>query len=151
MALPTPTNARCSVARGLEILGQKWTLLIVRDAFLGRTRFSEFRERLGVAPDVLADRLALLVDNGILETRSYQQEGERAREEYVLTDAGRALRPVLAAFSAWGDAHRPTGFGPASLYREASSGRPLSLAFVDSDGRVVPNDEVEVVRGPGAL
>ena len=98
---------RCSIARSLEVLGQKWSLLIVREAMWGRTRFAEFRARLGVAPDVLTDRLGRLVDAGILERRPYREDGEREREEYVLTDAGRALLPVLAAMSAWGDEYRP--------------------------------------------
>ena len=110
---------RCSIARSLEVLGQKWSLLIVREAMWGRTRFAEFRARLGVAPD-------------------------------VLTDAGRALLPVLAAMSAWGDEYRPSGFGPAALYSDRESGTPLRLAFVDADGVERDTTEVEVVRGPGA-
>ncbi len=88
------TNAsteRCSIARSLEVVGQKWSLLILREAFWGRTRFAEFRARLGVAPDVLTDRLGRLVDAGILQRRPYREDGEREREEYVLTEAGPAL------------------------------------------------------------
>ena len=147
----TDRNPRCSIARSLEVLGEKWTLLIVREAFWGRTRFAQFRERLGVAPDVLADRLATLVEAGVFERRAYRAEGEREREEYVLTDEGRALLPVLAAFAQWGDEYRPTGFGAAAEYRESASGRPLRVAFVDADGREVADDAITVVRGPGAL
>ena len=146
----TAVDSRCSIARGLEILGQKWTLLIVREAFKGRTRFAEFRERLGIAPDVLADRLNALVENGILERRAYREAGEREREEYVLTDAGRDLAPVLVAIRDWGDEHRPTGFGPAALYTDRDSGAPLRLAFVDADGAERDPAGVAVVRGPGA-
>ena len=141
---------RCSIARSLEVLGQKWSLLIVREAMWGRTRFAEFRSRLGIAPDVLTDRLGRLVDGGILERRPYRDDGEREREEYVLTDAGRALLPVLAAMSAWGDEHRPSGFGPAALYTDRHSGAPLRLAFVDADGTERDPEGVAVVRGPGA-
>jgi DNA-binding HxlR family transcriptional regulator len=146
----TAVDSRCSIARGLEILGQKWTLLIVREAFKGRTRFAEFRERLGIAPDVLADRLNALVENGILERRAYREAGEREREEYVLTDAGRDLAPVLVAIRDWGDEHRPTGFGPAALPVEEATGASVRMAFLTDDGREVPARDVGLVRGPGA-
>ena len=149
--MSTAVNSRCSIARSLEILGQKWSLLIVREAFFGRTRFSEFRERLGVAPDVLTDRLARLVDAGILDRRSYREDGARERHEYVLTEAGHGLRPVLAALAEWGDDHRPTGYGPAVRYVETVTGNPVHVAFLSADGRPVPDAEVSAVRGPGAL
>jgi DNA-binding HxlR family transcriptional regulator len=144
------TAERCSIARSLDVVGQKWSLLILREAFWGRTRFAEFRERLGVAPDVLTDRLGRLVDAGILERRPYRDSGEREREEYVLTEAGRALLPVLAAMSAWGDVYQPSGFGPAAVYTDRESGAPLRLAFLDADGNERDTAQVEVVRGPGA-
>jgi DNA-binding HxlR family transcriptional regulator len=147
----TARNPRCSIARSLEVLGEKWTLLIVREAFFGRTRFAEFRERLGVAPDVLADRLGTLVEAGVFERRPYREAGEREREEYVLTEEGRALLPVLGAFVQWGDAYRPTGFGPATRYTDGRSGEAVRLAFVDPTGREVALDDVTVVKGPGAL
>ena len=147
----TARNPRCSIARSLEVLGEKWTLLVVREAFFGRTRFAEFRERLGIAPDVLTDRLATLVDAGVFVRRAYREPGEREREEYVLTDEGRALLPVLGALVQWGDEYRPTGFGPATRYTDARSGEGVRLAFVDPSGREVPLDDITVVRGPGAL
>jgi DNA-binding HxlR family transcriptional regulator len=154
-AMPPITDAtteRCSIARSLEVLGHKWSLLIVREATLrGRTRFADFRAALGIAPDVLTDRLARLVDAGILGRRPYREEGERERVEYVLTDTGAALLPVLAAITAWGDEHRPSGFGPAALYLDRRTGEPVRLAFVDPEGREVAPDEVEVVAGPGFL
>ena len=148
---PHAIAERCSIARSLEVVGQKWSLLILREAFWGRTRFAEFRARLGVAPDVLTDRLGRLVDADILERRPYRDDGEREREEYVLTEAGRDLLPVLAAMSAWGDVYEPSGFGPAALYADRESGTPLRLAFVDADGTEHDTAQVEVVRGPGAL
>ena len=142
---------RCSIARSLEVLGLKWSLLIVREAMWGRTRFAEFRARLGVAPDVLTHRLARLVDAGVLERRPYRDDGEREREEYVLTEAGRALVPVLAAMNAWGDEYRPCGFGSAAVYIDRETGEPLRLAFLAPDGSEREVSEVAVVRGPGAL
>jgi DNA-binding HxlR family transcriptional regulator len=148
----TARNPRCSIARSLEVLGEKWTLLVVREAFFGRTRFAEFRERLGVAPDVLADRLTTLVEAGVFARRAYRELGEREREEYVLTDHGRALLPVLAAFTQWGDEYLPTGFGPSAQYALAApGGATVRLAFVDDSGVEVDLDGIVVVRGPGAL
>lgn len=150
---PTPRerNARCSVARSLEILGEKWTLLVVREAFFGVTRFADFRARLGIAPDVLTARLETLVEGGVLERRPYRDAGQRQRDEYVLTAAGGELQTVLAAFVAWGDVHRPSGFGPSVAYIDRATETPVRLAFVADDGRELAPQEVAVVPGPGAL
>jgi DNA-binding HxlR family transcriptional regulator len=139
-------DTRCSISRSLEVLGERWTLLIVREAFWGRTRFSQFRESLGVAPDVLTDRLGTLVDYGVMERRPYREEGGREREEYVLTDAGEELRYVLGALNTWGDRHRPSPSGSAMSWLEASTGEPVELRFVNQTGRVLELDEVTVVR-----
>src|SRR3954447_23788708 len=141
-------DVRCSIARSLEVLGEKWTLLVVREAFLGRTRFSEFRSALGVAPDVLADRLSTLVDVGVLERRPYQEDGGRRREEYVLTPAGQDLRVVLGALHTWGNEHRPAAAGPSSAFVEGSTGEPVALTFLSADGRRLAPQEVAVVRLP---
>jgi DNA-binding HxlR family transcriptional regulator len=140
------TDSRCSIARSLEVLGERWTLLVVRDAFRGRTRFSQFRESLGVAPDVLADRLSTLVSVGVLTRRAYRSDGGREREEYVLTPAGEELRYVLGALNAWGDRHRQSSEGSAAAYVEATSGLPVELRFVTPDGRLLQHDEVATVR-----
>lgn len=145
MKSPTLVNQRCSIARSLVVLGEKWTLLVVRDVRLGHTRFSDIRSRLGVAPDVLADRLGKLVDLGVLERRAYRQDGAREREEYVLTPAGEDLAPVLAGLHQWGTRHLPTDLSPASRYVEAATGRPLHVAFVDDDGRSVDIAAVAVL------
>jgi DNA-binding HxlR family transcriptional regulator len=147
---PVAAEPRCSIARSLEVLGQKWTLLIVRETMWGYTRFADFRARLGIAADVLADRLSTLVEHGVLERRAYRADGEREREEYILTAAGRDLVPILAAIAAWGDEHRPTGFGPAAVYTEEATGIPLRVAMVTPDGRELTPSEVTVIRGPGA-
>ena len=152
MAHPVSTlSPRCSIARSLDFLGEKWTLLIIREGVWGRTRFSEFRERLGVAPDVLADRLATLVEHGVFETRSYRDEGARERTEYVLTPAGHDLKYVLGALNEWGDEHNPSGAGSASRYVDAISNQPLRVAFLDADGHEVPIARAVAVPGPGAL
>jgi DNA-binding HxlR family transcriptional regulator len=135
----------CSIARSLEVLGEKWTFLVVREALFGVTRFADFRARLGVAPDVLTARLARLVDAGVLEKVPYQEPGARQRFEYRLTDAGRELQIVLGALQQWGDAHCPHEAGP-TIVRRSAAGRPLDVAFVDDRDRAVPLDDVRFER-----
>lgn len=94
-------DMHCSVARSLEIIGEWWTLLILRDAFLGVRRFEDFAERLGIARNVLTSRLETLVEAEVLERRVYDEARNRA--DYVLTPKGRALWPVLTAIRQWGD------------------------------------------------
>ena len=139
-------GVRCSIARSLQVLGEKWTLLVVREALWGRTRFTEFRQALGVAPDVLADRLATLVEHGVMERRPYRVDGGREREEYVLTAAGEELRLVLGALNAWGDRNRPAPDGPASVFVETETGEPVSLSFTTPDGRRLEPTAVSAVR-----
>ncbi|WP_420368575.1 winged helix-turn-helix transcriptional regulator [Curtobacterium sp. L1-20] len=101
-------DERCPIARSLDVLGEKWTLMIVRDALAGSTRFSQFRESLGVPREVLTARLASLVEGGVFARTSYKPDGGRVRDEYVLTDAGRDLSLVLLALGGWADRHRPS-------------------------------------------
>ena len=100
----------CSVARSLEVIGEWWTLLVVREAFNGVRRFDDFQGRLGIARNVLATRLQGLVDHGILERRLYQQRPERF--EYRLTDKGRDLYPILISLMRWGDKYTAGDSGP---------------------------------------
>lgn len=95
------SDMNCSVARSLEYVGEWWTLLIVRDALFGITRFEEFQQRLGIARNILAKRLDTLVEAGVLERQPYDES--RERYDYVLTDKGRDLWPVLVAIRQWGD------------------------------------------------
>jgi DNA-binding HxlR family transcriptional regulator len=134
-------RSACSIARSLEVLGEKWTLLLVREALGGVTRFAEFRSGLGIAPDILAARLGTLVDAGVFQRVPYREPGSRQRHEYHLTAAGRELRLVLGALQQWGDLHRPSVDGPGTV-RRAEDGRALEVAFVDERGSAVPLDEV---------
>jgi DNA-binding HxlR family transcriptional regulator len=136
----------CSIARSLDLLGERWTLLIVREAFLGRTRFSELRESLGVAPDVLTARLARLVDAGVLERRAYRAEGERERMEYVLTPAGRQLHFVIAGLSRWGKENRPRPDDRSPTYLDAETGEAAELCFVTADGRRLDPEQLVMHR-----
>lgn len=149
---PSP-EPKCQIARTLDIVGEKWALLIVRDAMRGLTRFSEFRESLRAPTDILSARLARLVDTGILEKRVYRDEGQRERASYHLTEAGEGLKIVLASMMQWNDRFDPAPAGAASVLvgpsARATVDRPLELAFVDSAGRTVEPDAVAIVPGRG--
>lgn len=152
MAKTLGKDSTCSIARSLEVLGDTWILLIVREAMItGATRFQEFREALGVAPNILAKRLAVLVDEGLLERRTYQEPGARAREEYVLTEAGRSLSVVIAALATWGRTHRPRPDGTSPRFTLADSGTPARLAFVTADGEYVAPERLAARRTEDAV
>jgi DNA-binding HxlR family transcriptional regulator len=144
------TDTRCSIARTIRILGDRWTVLIVREAFWGKTRFSEFRDGLSVSTDILTARLATLVDHGILEKRPYREEGDRERTGYHLTEAGRALLPVLAALNEWGTTYEEHENGSSSHYVRAADGEPVHLAFVTPTGEILPTSAVTAVRSAPA-
>jgi DNA-binding HxlR family transcriptional regulator len=128
-------NMQCPIARSLERVGEWWSILILRDAFHGLTRFDQFQESLGIAPNMLARRLKALVAAGLLERRRYS--AHPPRDEYVLTAAGRDFRPVLWALLAWGNKHfapegksvvivdSRTGEEAEPLLVDRKSGRPL--------------------------
>jgi DNA-binding HxlR family transcriptional regulator len=136
----------CSLARTLEAVGERWTFLILREATAGTTRFSTFRSALGVSSDILTERLATLVDAGIMRRERYQESGRRSREEYRLTDAGRELSLVLASLQQWGDAHVPSTV-PTITYQD-SEGRPLRVTFIDQADRPVDPSAVHAHRPP---
>jgi DNA-binding HxlR family transcriptional regulator len=138
----------CSIARSLEVLGERWTFLILREALSGVTRFADFHQSLGIAPDVLSDRLTTLVGAGVLEKRPYREPGSRIRHSYHLTPAGADLRVVLGALQQWGDAHRPYELGPTVVRRTVDGERPVHVAFVDDTGTAVPVDQVAFVKTP---
>ena len=139
-------DSSCSIARSLGVLGERWTFLILREAFGGLTRFAEFRDNLRIAPDILTDRLATLVKYGVMERVPYQEPGERARSAYVLTPAGRELSVVLAALQQWGDEHLPWPDGPSVLRRVRGSDVPVHVGFVDDRGQEVSQMDVATVR-----
>jgi DNA-binding HxlR family transcriptional regulator len=136
----------CAISRSLGVLGERWTLLVLREAAMGATRFSEFRAGLGVAPDVLTERLNTLVAHGVLEKVPYQDPGERARYAYVVTPAGEELTVVLAALQQWGDKHLPWPEGPTVLRRVKGTDKPVHVGFVDDRGREVKPADFAMVR-----
>jgi DNA-binding HxlR family transcriptional regulator len=143
---PSQKNRMCSIARSLEVLGERWTFLILREAFEGITRFADFRAMLGVAPDVLSNRLSTLVEAGVLEKYPYREPGARVRDSYHLTPAGRDLRLVLGALQQWGDEHRPYELGPTAVRRTVDGDRPVHVGFIDDTGQEVPVEDVTFVK-----
>jgi DNA-binding HxlR family transcriptional regulator len=131
----------CSIARALEVVGERWTLLIVRDALLGLRRFDELQANLGIARNVLADRLNRLVDEGILERVRYSERPERF--EYHVTTKGRELTIALAGLRQWGDKHLSEK--PPQLVRRKSDRKPLVAALVPKGTAVVRLEDVETV------
>lgn len=136
-------DERCPVARGLDVLGEKWTLMVVRDALLGSTRFSQFQRSLGIPRDILTARLASLVESGVLKRSSYKPEGGRARDEYQLTESGRDLSVVLLALGGWADRHHPSERRSDLTFVDADRGEPVEAAVVASGSdRVVPRERI---------
>ena len=135
-------ESTCPVARSLDIIGDWWSLLIVRDALRGIRRFGEFQRSLGIAKNMLATRLKQLVDEGIL-TLQPASDGS-AWQEYVLTDKGRALQTVLVALSQWGNAHLFAEGETGTVLVDSKNRKPLKkLVMVAQDGRVLGDGEVE--------
>ncbi|HEX2072778.1 MAG TPA: helix-turn-helix domain-containing protein [Geodermatophilus sp.] len=139
-------RSRCSVAGTLAVVGEKWSLLVLREAFLGVRRFADFQRILGAPRAVLTDRLATLVEQGILRRVPYQAEGERQRHEYRLTAKGLDLYPTLVALMEWGDRYLSDG-GTAPLeLRHRECGEPVHLALVcDAGHRLESAREVRPV------
>ena len=150
MALPsTYADRNCSLARALEIVGERWTLLIVRDAFLGVRRFDDFQRSLGVARNVLTDRLGRLVEEGILERRADQERPERF--EYRLTEKGVDLWPVVVSLMKWGDRHSPADAGPPTLILHRDCGGEVDGRFrCERCGADVDARSAEARPGPGS-
>jgi len=143
-----PPTAQCAIERALAVVGERWSLLILRDAHAGVTRFADFQANLGIATNMLITRLGKLVAAGIFEKREYQLPGDRVRPEYHLTPAGRDLAIVLGALQQWGDAHFPLPTGPVSQRSNRASGEKVSVSFVDELGSPIDSSQVQL-DGPG--
>jgi DNA-binding HxlR family transcriptional regulator len=138
----------CSIARSLELIGERWTILIIRDAFLGVRRFDDFQRSLGVARNVLQGRLERLVEGGILERVRYQERPERF--EYRLTEMGIDLWPVVVSLLSWGDKHLAPD-GPAVIMEHRDcGGRVNDHRICDACGALLGPRDVKARRGPAA-
>ena len=141
-------EAPCPMARGVERVGDSWTVLIMREAFYGVTRFDEFQKRLGIAPNILTRRLNALVQDGLLARRPYSKHPPRS--EYVLTEPGREFRPVLLAMMAWGNRHLASE-GEAVQLVDRKSGRVVQPILVDAaTGDPITIEDHYIAPGPAA-
>jgi DNA-binding HxlR family transcriptional regulator len=143
-------NDISSVARALEVIGERWTMLIVRDAFLGVRRFDDFQRGLGVARNVLAARLARLVAEGVMDRVLYQRRPDR--HEYRLTEKGEELWPVVVHLMEWGDRHYPARGGvPQVLEHRGCGGAVSGRIACERCGRPVEAHDVVALAGPGSV
>jgi DNA-binding HxlR family transcriptional regulator len=138
----------CSVARTVDILGDWWTPLVLRESYLGVRRFDDFQHRLGIGRNILTQRLGRLVDEGLLARRPYKERP--LRHEYVLTDKGRDFYPVMAAITRWGDAWLDGGEGPPVILHHTRCDHDMHAEVVCSEcGEPIEVREVRARPGPG--
>ena len=141
-------DMRCPIARSLERVGEWWSILILRDAFLGLTRFDDFQASLGIAPNMLTRRLRALTEDGLLERRRYSEKPPRY--EYLLTPRGRDFRPVLVALMAWGNRHFASE-GPAMQLVDERTGEVVEPMLVDArTGEPIDRARHVLLAGPAA-
>jgi DNA-binding HxlR family transcriptional regulator len=149
MPIESFASQNCSIARTLSVLGERWTLLVLRELFLGRRRFDEMQGELGVATNILSRRLATLVDEGIAERRRYREHPERF--EYRLTEKGLELQPILLGFLRWGDRHTAGRRGAPLETLHTECGHAFQMVPTCSHcGGEVKAQHVHARPGPGA-
>jgi DNA-binding HxlR family transcriptional regulator len=141
-------NMRCPIARSLERVGEWWSILILRDAFYGLTRFDEFQKSLGVAPNMLTRRLNALVEGGLLERRRYNEHPPR--DEYVLTERGRDFHPVLLALLAWGNRQFAIEGTSVQLVNLRTGAKVEPVVVDGATGEEIAGPDFAVVAGPAA-
>lgn len=142
------SGMQCSMARSLEVIGDWWTPLILRDLYIGLSRFDELAEDLEISRNLLSTRLTALVDDGIVERRRYQEHPPR--DEYALTEAGRDLVPVLMALTAWGDRWVAPAQGPPLRFRHQTCGEIFEPQVACSQcHEPITDDTVDTLPGPG--
>ncbi|MER7574968.1 helix-turn-helix domain-containing protein [Streptomyces sp. NPDC126514] len=145
------STENCPVQCALDLVGEKWTLLILRDAANGVRRFDDFRRHIGLSEAVLSDRLRKLTAAGVLTTVPYREPGSRSRNEYRLTRKGWDLWPVLVALRQWGETYAPDPEGPVLDLRHADCGAPVRVVVecAEEHAALSPR-EVSAKPGPGA-
>jgi DNA-binding HxlR family transcriptional regulator len=143
--------ANCAIGAAVSILGERSTFLVLREAFNGVRRFADMQQRTGIPRQVLSDRLARLVGEGLLRKVPYQDDGQRGRHEYRLTAKGLDLYPVLVGLMHWGDRYATGPPGSPVLLRHRDCGQPVQLQLACEAGHVLESArEVTPVPGPGA-
>jgi DNA-binding HxlR family transcriptional regulator len=140
-------DMHCSVAQCLEVVGEWWSLLIIRDVFLGIRRFDQFQERLGISRNILNQRLSRLVDEGVLEKLPYSERPPRY--EYRLTKKGRDLWPVLTAMRQWGDTYAAPDGPPLKIVHNACGKQSRAVMTCSACGEPIGPRDVRAVAGPG--
>ncbi|MDF9714713.1 helix-turn-helix transcriptional regulator [Nocardioides sp. ChNu-99] len=141
----------CSLVRAVQVLGDRWTLVVLREVFIGVRRFDDIRRHTGIPRQVLTTRLATLVDAGLLHRAPYREPGARERHEYRLTEKGLDLQPALVALTRWGDRHLADPEGPPLEFRHRDCGASVDVAPVCSAGHVLTDPrETSIEPGPGA-
>jgi len=139
----------CPIAQTLEQVGEWWTFVILRNAFCGMSRFQDFQRHLGISTSILARRLEKLVENGILLRQPSTADARIVH--YRLTEKGRALAPILAAMTLWGEQWAPHPNGARLTMVEKATGLPVAgVGIRAADGRELQPEEIETVAGPGA-
>lgn len=146
---PVPMDL-CGMARAATILGDRWSLLILREAFYGITRFDDLKDDLAVSSATLTSRLRALVDDGLMIARPYRDANERTRKDYVLTDQGRSLAPILLMMMMWADQHLDKEPSPLDIV-SSDTGEALRIVLTTSSGRIVDWDNVTtLIKMPNA-
>ncbi|MEH0845579.1 helix-turn-helix domain-containing protein [Micromonospora sp. CPCC 205711] len=141
----------CTIARAMAILGERWTLVVLREVFNGIRRFDDMRVRTRIPRQVLTDRLATLVEHGVLRREPYREPGSRLRHEYRLTDKGLDLWPVLVAVLGWGDRYLADPDGPPLSVTHRDCGAEVRVALRCAEGHELADPREVVPRpGPGA-
>ncbi|MFT4798518.1 MAG: DNA-binding HxlR family transcriptional regulator [Candidatus Azotimanducaceae bacterium] len=144
MKLVSFDHLNCSLAQTLSVIGERWTMLIIRDVFFGLRRFDEFQKNLGIARNILSDRLKKLIEAGILE-----KSEEPGHREYRLSKKGLALQPIMIAMTHWGDKYMPHPDGMRIQFVDRKNSKPIkTLGIYASDGRKLKPKEVKAKRGP---
>jgi DNA-binding HxlR family transcriptional regulator len=141
----------CTIGAALAIVGEKWTFLVLREAFNGVHRFDDIRRRTRAPRQILSDRLARLVAEGLLRKVPYREAGQRARSEYRLTEKGLALYPLIIALLEWGNTYAVSAEGPLVELTHRDCGAPVQLEVRCAEGHQVASArDVTPVPGPGA-
>ena len=141
----------CTLARAMEILGERWTVVVLREVFSGVRRFDDMRVRTGIPRQVLTNRLAALVGHGVLRREPYQEPGARVRHEYRLTGKGFDLYPMLIAVTEWGNRYLADPEGPPIRYTHRDCGAEMRVGMRCDDGHEVTDNRAVIPRpGPGA-
>jgi DNA-binding HxlR family transcriptional regulator len=144
------STENCSIKGALDVVGEKWSLLVLREAYSGVRRFDDFHRAIGCPRNLLGERLAKLVDEGLLERAAYREPGQRTRHEYRLTQKGEELRPALVALMQWGDRWRADGTPPALIRHRDCGAEVHAVLTCDHGHGPLSARDLVAVPGPGA-